>query len=81
MNKLSVVPEATVFCGIDVSAETLAVAVIERDQPPQQREFANRASGHKALINWLKKRKSVSLVSMKATGIYSLDAALALDAV
>ena len=81
MNKPSIAPEATVFCGIDVSAETLAVAVIERDQPLQQREFANRASGHKTLISWLKKRRSVSRVSMEATGIYSLDVALALDAV
>jgi len=37
--------QATVFCGIDVSAATLAVAVIEQDQPLHQREFANRASG------------------------------------
>jgi transposase len=81
MNKPSIPPEATLFCGIDVSAETLAVAVIEHDQPLQQREFANRASGHKALVSWLRKRKSVSRVSMEATGIYSLDVALTLDAV
>ena len=36
---------ARVFCGIDVSAETLAVAVIELGQPLQQREFASSASG------------------------------------
>jgi transposase len=71
--------QATVFCGIDVSAATLAVAVIEQDQPLQQREFANRASGHKALIAWLGKRKSMLRVSLEATGIYSLDLALALD--
>ena len=45
MGKLMDTFEATVFCGIDVSAATLAVAVIEHDQPPQQRQFANRASG------------------------------------
>jgi len=39
--------QANVFCGIDVSAETLAVAVLEQDQPLRQREFANSASGHK----------------------------------
>jgi transposase len=81
MNKPCIAPEATIFCGIDVSADTLVVAVIERDQPLQQREFANRAGGHKALSGWLKRRGSVSRVSMEATGIYSLDAALALDAV
>jgi transposase len=71
--------QATVFCGIDVSAATLAVAVIEQDQPLQQREFSNRASGHKALIGWLGKRKAMVRVSLEATGIYSLDLALALD--
>lgn len=80
MNKPSIAPQSTVFCGIDVSAETLVVAVIEPDQPLQQREFTNRASGHKALISWLKKRKSAARVSMEATGIYSLDVALELDA-
>jgi transposase len=80
MNKPVTTPTATVFCGIDVSATTLAVAVIEQDQPLQQREFANRASGHKALIGWLGKRKAQVRVSLEATGIYSLDLALALDA-
>ena len=80
MNKPVTTPTATVFCGIDVSARTLAVAVIEQDQPLQQREFANRASGHKALIGWLGKRKAQVRVSLEATGIYSLDLALALDA-
>jgi transposase len=80
MNKPVTTPSATVFCGIDVSAATLAVAVIEQDQPLQQREFANRSSGHKALIGWLGKRKARVRVSLEATGIYSLDLALALDA-
>jgi len=80
MNKPASTPSATVFCGIDVSAATLAVALIEQDQPLQQCEFANRASGHKALIGWLGKRKAPVRVSLEATGIYSLDLALALDA-
>jgi transposase len=71
---------ANVFCGIDVSAETLAVAVIEPDQAVQQREFANTPSGHKALLTWLGKRKVLVRVSLEATGIYSMDLALALDA-
>ena len=80
MNKPVISPPATVFCGIDVSAATLAVAVIEQDQPRQQRQFANRSSGHKALLAWLGKHKGAVRVSMEATGIYSLDLALALDA-
>jgi transposase len=80
MNKLSIPVQATVFCGIDVSAGTLAVAIIERNEHVQQREFANRPSGHKALIGWLGKSKSMVRVSIEATGVYSLDLALALDA-
>lgn len=72
--------QASVFCGIDVSAETLAVAVIEPGQPFQEREFSNSASGHKVLLGWLGKRKSQVRISLEATGIYSLDLALALDA-
>jgi transposase len=71
---------AMVFCGVDVSAATLAVAVEQEDQPVEQREFANSAAGHKALIAWLRKRKAGVRVSLEATGIYSLDLALALDA-
>jgi len=77
-------PQQTkVFCGIDVSAATLDVldvAVIEPDRPVGQRQFPNRASGHKALIGWLGKCPARVRVSLEATGIYSLDLALALDA-
>lgn len=72
--------QATVFCGVDVSAATLAVAVQHDTQPAEQHEFANSASGHKALIAWLTRRRQRARVSLEATGIYSLDLALALDA-
>jgi len=68
------------FCGIDVSAKTLAVAVQQQDRPLEQRQFANTAAGHKALIAWLGKREGTARVSLEATGMYSLDLALALDA-
>ena len=79
MNKHVCTPQATVFCGIDVSAASLAVAVIEPDGSLAQREFPNTASGHEALLVWLKMRNSQVRVSLEATGIYSLDLALALD--
>jgi transposase len=79
MSKLSKPTQAMLFCGIDVSAATLAVAVQQQEQPLEQREFSNSASGHKALIAWLRKRKAPVRVSLEATGIYSLDLALALD--
>jgi transposase len=70
--------QAKVFCGIDVSRDTLAVAVLTPGQPMQQREFANSGGGHKALVIWLVKCKTPVRVSLEATGIYSMD--LALDA-
>lgn len=79
MSKLSHPEAAMVFCGIDVSAATLAVAVPAEDRAAEQREFFNTSSGHKALIAWLHK-KGRARVSLEATGIYSLDLALALDA-
>jgi transposase len=80
MNKQVCSPHATVFCGIDVSAASLAVALIAPDGSLARREFCNNASGHEALSVWLKKHDSQVRVSLEATGIYSLDLALALDA-
>ena len=81
MGKRSVPSCAVLHCGIDVSAATLAVAVQpERGAGLEQREFANSAAGHKQLIGWLLKRGAAVRVSLEATGIYSLDVALALDA-
>jgi transposase len=80
MNKSVSIFPSTVFCGIDVSAGSLAVALIEPDHSICQREFANSARGHKALLGWLGKHHALVRVSLEATGIYSLDLALALDA-
>jgi len=80
MNKFAPTSTATVFCGIDVSAGSLSVALIEPDHSVSQREFANSACGHKALVGWLYKSNALVRVSLEATGIYSLDLALALDA-
>jgi transposase len=69
-----------VFGGVDVSAATLAVAILQDGQPLEQREFPNTDSGHKALIACLHKRKARARVSLEATGIDSLNLARALDA-
>lgn len=80
MSKHVSCPQTMVFCGIDVSARTLAAALQKQDQPLQQREFSNSAAGHRQLIAWLLKGGSAVRVSLEATGLYSLDLALALDA-
>ena len=72
---------AMVFCGVDVSARTLAAAVQRADREGfEQREFPNSATGHKQLIAWLLERGARARVSLEATSIYSLDLSLALDA-
>jgi transposase len=72
---------ATMFAGIDVSAATLAAAVQQEGRGSlRQKDFANSASGHKQLIAWLLKLGGRVRVSLEATGNYSLDVALALDA-
>ncbi len=81
VSKLRPVPScAVLYCGIDVSAATLAVAVqAEGTENFEQREFTNTAAGHRQLIAWLGKRGASARVSLEATGIYSLDVALALE--
>ena len=68
------------FCvGIDVSAKTLDVAYRVAKGRVEWQKFDNDATGHRALVKFLKKRwKSVRVV-MESTGIYGLDLALALD--
>jgi transposase len=79
MNNRVAKVEETLFCGIDVSAKSLTVAVQRKDHAAEQRTFANSASGHKSLILWLQKWKTRVRVSLEATGVYSLDLSIALD--
>ena len=46
----------------------------------RQRSFPNRTRGHQALIRWLQKDGTRVRVCLEATGLYSLDLALALHA-
>jgi len=81
MSKRTVPCCAVLHCGIDVGKATLAVAVQpEGGHGFEQCEFANSSSGHKKLLAWLGKWKAPVRVSLEATGPYSLDVALALDA-
>lgn len=78
MHKLSA--DGFLGCGIDVSAAQLMV-VLESGKPGHlQRSFPNRAPGHRALIVWLQKTGHKVRVCLEATGLYSLDLALALHA-
>jgi transposase len=67
--------------GVDVSKDTLDVAA-RTDSGVEQRtaQFANTSTGHRQLIKWLSKGARSARVVLEATGVYSLDLALALDA-
>jgi transposase len=79
MSKQDKMLEAMLYCGIDVSKDTLSVAVWREERKFDQREFANDTVGHRSLIAWLGKFSTLMRVSLEATGVYSLDLALALN--
>ena len=64
--------------GVDVDSEAL-VSMIQRggERLPLAR-FANTAAGHKKFIRWATKGARPARVCLEATGIYSLEFALAL---
>src|SRR5229473_462525 len=72
--------EVFACCGIDVSAAQLVVALESIGGGWRQRSFPNRTRGHQALILWLQKDGTRVRVCLEATGLYSLDVALALHA-
>src|SRR5260370_37963821 len=79
-NQSTIVPDK-LFCGIDVGAVSLAIAIQQREELIEERDFPNDANGHKLLIAWLRKRKASVRVTLEATGIYSLDLSFALNGI
>ena len=66
------------FSGIDVSAKKLDVACLAGKEKPVFAQFEQSPAGHRKLVAYLKKRR-IEAVVMEATGIYYLDAAVALS--
>lgn len=56
MSKRSSQTRETLYCGIDVSARSLTVAIQGLGHPVDQRSFPNNRNGHSALIVWLRHR-------------------------
>ena len=54
MSKRSIQIQETLYCGIDVSAKSLTVAIQRVGQLVEQRIFPNSQNGHRALIVWLR---------------------------
>ena len=69
------------FPGLDVSARTISVARrCGQEEEPVVASFANHASGHKALLSYLLQGSERVRVCLEASGNYSLDLALTLQA-
>src|SRR5439155_21628823 len=64
--------------GVDVDSEALVCAMKRAGQRMSLATFANSAAGHKKFIGWATKGARPARVCLEATGIYSLEFALAL---
>jgi hypothetical protein len=74
--------EFDTFAGIDVRARELSVALCrgKGEDKPAMAKFSNHPSGHKALIAHLLRGGRRVRVCLEASGNYSLDLALTLQA-
>jgi transposase len=64
--------------GVDVDSEKLVCLMQRAEQRQPLATFANTAVGHRQLIRWATKGARSARVCLEATGIYSLQFALAL---
>src|SRR5438034_4327699 len=64
--------------GVDVDSEKLVCMMQRVGQRMPLTTFANTGAGHKKFIRWATKRARPARVCLEATGIYSLQFALAL---
>ena len=64
--------------GVDVDSEKLVCAMQQAGQGMPLATFANTAAGHRKFIRWTTKGARAARVCLEATGIYSLQFALAL---
>ena len=65
--------------GVDVDSQELVCAMQRAGQRAPMGTFANSAVGHQKFIQWATKGGRSARVCLEATGIYSLEFALALD--
>lgn len=72
--------DTNVFVGCDISKATIDVSLHQENRSPRRKQFFNTAAGHIQLINWIIRPCALVRVVIEATGNYSVDLALALDA-
>ncbi len=66
------------YVGIDVSAKNFTTIVDFEGERTNAFDLANDSQGHKKLIRFITRKGSHARVVLEATGVYSLDLALAL---
>jgi len=62
-------------CGLEVSAQTLLVALGREGRAAARREFPNTPQGHQAVLGFLARWGRPVRVVMESTGLYGLDLA------
>jgi transposase len=67
------------YCGVDVSAKELVVALDPGTGRVWEGVFANDPAGHRKLIRRITRTKAAARVCVEATGVYHLDLCLALE--
>ncbi|MCE9610358.1 MAG: transposase [Chthoniobacter sp.] len=68
-----------VCAGLDVGATELVVALLRDGQPEPTCTLPNTPTGHRQLLQLLTRRGATARVCLEATGVYSLNLALALQ--
>ncbi len=64
--------EADMFLGIDVSKNTLDVALLNESAKPRHKVFANNAAGHLELLRWLEQQSADAVhACLEATGTWA----------
>lgn len=67
------------YCGIEVSAKELLVALRRGGQTLPLKSFPNTPEGHRAVARYLVRKGYVVRVCLESTGVYGLDLALLLQ--
>jgi transposase len=65
-------------CGIEVSSETLVVALRCQEHDEPLNSFSNTPAGHQAVLRYLTRSGRSVRVCLESTGLYGLDLALTL---
>lgn len=67
------------YCGIEVSAQELLVALRRGERTLPLKSFPNTAEGHRAITRYLVRKGYVVRACLESTGVYGLDLALLLE--